>query len=332
MSAATPAAGRFAMLDGWRAVSILAVLAGHLLPLGPNRWGLNAVAATGGMAIFFTLSGFLITRFLAEGAELRVFIIRRFFRIVPLAWGLMAVALAAAVAPPALWAANLLFVSNLSDGLLVPGAEHLWSLCVEMQFYGGIALFVGLFGRRALLALPLMALAVTANRVAHGRVIDIATLYRVDEILAGGTLALAYAGWYGAWVPRLLARASAWALIPLFALSAHPALPWANYLRPYLAATLVGSTLYAPPPLLRRWFETAWMGWIATISYALYIFHGALAATWLGTGDHIVRYLKRPLLFAATFGLAHLSTYRFEQPLIARAKRLTAGRSVRVAA
>lgn len=323
---------RLAMLDGWRAVSILLVLAGHLLPLGPNRWGLNAVAATGGMAIFFTLSGFLITRFLAEGADLRVFIIRRFFRIVPLAWALMAVTLALAAVPPAIWAANLLFVANLGPDLLVPGAEHLWSLCVEMQFYGGIALFVALFGRRALILLPAVALAVTAHRVADGRVLDIATPFRVDEILSGGMLALAYAGWFGAWAPRLLTGASAWAVLPFYLLSAHPAFPWANYLRPYLAASLVGSTLYAPPPLIRRWFETAWMGWIATISYALYIFHGALAATWLGTGDHLVRYLKRPLLFAATFGLAHLSTFRFEQPLIARAKRLTAGHPVRAPA
>lgn len=327
-----PAAGRFAMLDGWRAVSILLVLAGHLLPLGPKPWALNAIAATGGMAIFFTLSGFLITRFLDQGAELRVFVIRRFFRIVPLAWGVMAAVLAAAAAPPALWAANLLFVANLGVGLLPPGGEHLWSLCVEMQFYGGIAVFTGLLGRRALVWLPLAALAVTGLRVATGSTLDIATPLRVDEILAGGCLALAYAGRYGAWPARLLSRLSAWAVLPLFAATADPWWPWANYLRPYLAATLVGSTLYAPPPTLRRLFEAAWVGWVATISYALYIFHGALAATWLGQGGHDTRYIKRPLLLAATFLLAHLSTYRFERPLIGWARRLTAGRSVRLAA
>ncbi len=38
---------RIPILDGWRALSILLVLAGHLLPLGPHRWGLNgAVAAS----------------------------------------------------------------------------------------------------------------------------------------------------------------------------------------------------------------------------------------------------------------------------------------------
>jgi peptidoglycan/LPS O-acetylase OafA/YrhL len=38
---------------------------------------------------------------------------------------------------------------------------------------------------------------------------------------------------------------------------------------------------------------------------------------------------KRPLLFAATFALAHASTFWFEQPCIAYARRLTKRLSVR---
>jgi len=64
------------------------------------------------------------------------------------------------------------------------------------------------------------------------------------------------------------------------------------------------------------------MMYVATTSYALYIIHGVLMSTWLGSGGTLVKYAKRPLLFALTFGLAHLSTFRFEQPLVARAKRL----------
>src|SRR5690348_1409993 len=77
-------AHRFAMLDGWRATSIVLVLGAHLLPIGPKSLKLNEAVAAMGMALFFTLSGFLITRFLAaEHATVRVFVIRRFFRIVP---------------------------------------------------------------------------------------------------------------------------------------------------------------------------------------------------------------------------------------------------------
>ncbi len=53
-------AARLGSLDGWRAISILGVLAAHMLPLGPSRWGLNALAGDAGMSLFFTLSGFLI--------------------------------------------------------------------------------------------------------------------------------------------------------------------------------------------------------------------------------------------------------------------------------
>ena len=59
-----PHPDRIGMLDGWRALSILAVLASHWLPLGPHAWGLNAAVGAAGMAIFFTLSGLLIVQLL----------------------------------------------------------------------------------------------------------------------------------------------------------------------------------------------------------------------------------------------------------------------------
>lgn len=66
---------RFRALDGWRGISILLILAAHLLPLVPKRLHLNHTAAAMGMALFLT-----------------------------------------------------------------DVTAHLWSLCVEMQFYIGIAL------------------------------------------------------------------------------------------------------------------------------------------------------------------------------------------------
>ena len=38
------------VLDGWRGISILLVLAAHLLPLGPKAWRLNETAGPMGMA------------------------------------------------------------------------------------------------------------------------------------------------------------------------------------------------------------------------------------------------------------------------------------------
>lgn len=177
---------RLKVLDGWRACSILMVIAGHWLPLGPKWLNLNAPVAAGGMAIFFTLSGFLITRFLLERPEIGSFLVRRFLRILPLAWAAMiGLTLADGWSGTAtLLPYNLGFVSNLPPARLLPGGEHLWSLCIEMQFYLGIALLVALGGRRGLYALPVLALAVTTARIVAGETISIITWHRVDEILA----------------------------------------------------------------------------------------------------------------------------------------------------
>ena len=51
-------ANRFAMLDGWRALSITLVLAAHLLPLGPKRFQLNEAVAAMGMRYFSRCQGF----------------------------------------------------------------------------------------------------------------------------------------------------------------------------------------------------------------------------------------------------------------------------------
>ena len=43
------------------------------------------------------------------------------------------------------------------------GGEHLWSLCVEMQFYLTVAALCLLFGTRGLYFVPVLAIAVTSR-------------------------------------------------------------------------------------------------------------------------------------------------------------------------
>jgi peptidoglycan/LPS O-acetylase OafA/YrhL len=77
--------------------------------------------------------------------------------------------------------------------------------------------------------------------------------------------------------------------------------------------------------LLERVLVTPIMAYIAEISYALYIIHGVLSYTWLGSGDKLVKYLKRPLLFGVTFVLAHFSTRYFEQPITRSVRKRSPG-------
>src|SRR5437667_9931257 len=77
---------KFPILDGLRAISILLVLADHLLPLGPKILQLNATAGSMGMSLFFALSGFLITSGLIKNPNISEFMARRLARILPLAY------------------------------------------------------------------------------------------------------------------------------------------------------------------------------------------------------------------------------------------------------
>jgi peptidoglycan/LPS O-acetylase OafA/YrhL len=317
---------RIPVLDGWRATSILLVLGSHLVPLGPHWLELNFVAGAAGMALFFTLSGFLITQFLAAGMAIHEFLARRFARILPLGWSAVAVLLLWQQYDVTTITRNFLFVANLPPASLLHGGEHLWSLCVEMQFYVTVALICLLLGRRGLYLIPVLAISVTAARIASAQPISIVTWHRIDEILAGGIIALIYSGWFGSRAAEILRRLPVWPFAIALLVCSHPYAGPFQYLRPYAASFLVGASLANCPARLQRVLVSKPMAYIAEVSYALYVIHGVLSATWLGAGDKLVRYAKRPLLFGATFLLAHVSTRYFEQPITRAVRKLMSRR------
>jgi peptidoglycan/LPS O-acetylase OafA/YrhL len=321
-----PVAGmpRFAALDGWRGVSILLVIAGHLLPLGPTRLHLNASVAGLGMAIFFSLSGFLITTTLLYRPSVVEFLIRRLFRIVPLAWGFSILALTVAHAAWPVYLAQLLFYSNLPPYWLTAYTGHLWSLGVEMQFYLLIAALCFVFGQRGVWSVPLLCVLVTAHRIEAHDYTSIVTSLRVDEILAGGTLALIAKEARLGQVRRLIAWINPLCILP-FALAA--CYDWSgplNYARPYLVSSMVGATVVGNGSSgFMRYLRSRWLVYIAAISYALYIFHPMANWGWLGAGAPLVKYAKRVPALLGVLGLAHLSTFYFEDYWIGLGKRLS---------
>ncbi len=301
------------VLDGWRGISILCVLAAHLLPVGPKSLQFNAMFGLLGMALFFTLSGFLITSFLLKNPSTIDFLVRRFFRIIPLAWLYLVLALGMAGASSDVWLAHYLFYANLPPTHLVSLTEHIWSLCMEMQFYVGVALMFAVFGVRSLLAIPLIGLLFTLLRVTDGVYASSISYYRMDEILSGCTLALIIHQRLGSRLLTWLQRIPQWPLLLLLLVSCHEQGAALNYLRPYLAALLVGTTILNPGRAIAPLLDNRVLVYLATISYALYVIHPMLAiGTWLGSGDVIIKYLKRPLLFIVLFALSHVSTFYYE--------------------
>jgi peptidoglycan/LPS O-acetylase OafA/YrhL len=122
-------------LDGLRFLAFLAVFYFHARP-SRNHWGPE------GVRVFFTLSGFLITRILIQGqtgdlrGDLKRFYIRRTLRIFPLYYAVVAWLWAEGGLSGIGW--YLTYTYNIRSFLLRSWAGpvgHFWTLCVEEQFY-----------------------------------------------------------------------------------------------------------------------------------------------------------------------------------------------------
>lgn len=285
---------------------------------------MNAGIAALGMAIFFTLSGFLITTTLLYRPSVVEFLIRRLCRIVPLAWLFTLVVLVFVDASFPVYLAHLFFFGNLPPFLLTEYTSHLWSLCVEMQFYLAIAATCLIFGRRGLWAIPFLCLLVTFNRILTHTFVSIVTSLRADEILAGGILALVCNTPRLPWIRRFLTWVHPLALLPIAIVASNDLCGSIDYLRPYLVASMVGSTLFHDTrTVIARCLRLKVLVYIAAISYALYILHPMVSWGWLGSGSPLIKYSKRIPELAAVFVLAHLSTFYFEHFWISAGKRWT---------
>jgi peptidoglycan/LPS O-acetylase OafA/YrhL len=326
-----PKGNYFPSLDGWRGIAILCVLLAHWFPLGPKILKLNFQTGVFGMSLFFALSGFLIANLLIKNDNVKTFLIRRFFRIIPLAYLYLAIALPLMFAPWRSYLANFLFYANWPPFFLSYKNSHFWSLCVEVQFYVAIALIVFVLSKKGLILLPFLGIFITGFRIYHGKEASIETYYRVDEIIAGACLALVYNHQNnptGLYIQNILKKSNPYILLVLLILSSHEEwIPPLNYLRPYFAASLVGTTLYQEQTKLYALLTHPALKYIATISYALYIIHPIVSYGWLDPNNTDSKFFKyfvqRPLSIIILFTLPHFSSFYYEKYWISIGKRLS---------
>ena len=192
-------AERLTYLDGWRGLSILAVLLGHFAPLAMFNTGRL------GVEMFFVLSGRLMADVLfVERYPLGAFFRRRIARVWPALFVFVAIMAVAFSAPGPLqvrWidiASCLTFTANYvrinihNMGVL----DHVWSLCVEEWGYltlGLVALGVRRWGVNPALAIGALALACMAKGlVLSGAGLDYYAVYwRTDVRMASIMMAAA---------------------------------------------------------------------------------------------------------------------------------------------
>jgi peptidoglycan/LPS O-acetylase OafA/YrhL len=144
------ARGHLPVLDAYRAVAAIAVVATHVgYQTGTTGQGLFGAFLSRmdiGVALFFALSGFLLYRPWAvaqehrrRGPRVRGYLWRRALRILPAYWVVVVVALVAlpenAGASGSTWVANLLLVQIYVPDTLTHGLTQMWSLATEVAFY-----------------------------------------------------------------------------------------------------------------------------------------------------------------------------------------------------
>lgn len=262
---------RIPALDGWRGVAVLMVLSTHLLDAFPKAstkaW---EHAGQHGVTLFFVLSGFLITGTLMKNSNLRTFYVRRFFRLMPVAWTYLATMEVLGVCHWRDTLSCLLFFRNYYP---IPASMtlHFWSLSVEEQFYLFWPFIFVLAGtRRARWIAILGALICAFYRVMEWRWYDrffwnFHTEVRIDSLFVGCLLALVFPQVKDACsrlvIPSLLLLA--------FCLYRFHGLP--PLCECIAMAVLVGATAATPNLALSRMLAARPLVWLGTISYSIYV-------------------------------------------------------------
>jgi peptidoglycan/LPS O-acetylase OafA/YrhL len=342
-------------LDGLRALAVAAVCWHHWMP---RRWHAGIHWGALGVDLFFVLSGFLITGILlgcrrhheegvqSVGFTARRFYARRFLRIFPLYYAVLAVATLALSLEPGIKASLWTYTFNVYGGLRgeLSGSlvSHFWSLSVEEQFYLAWPWVILLVPRRALTAVIAGTIAVgPLSRVAlllAGAPYDAMRMATTSclDLLAGGAL-------FAWWVERegleavrrgALARAASWIGLPLFLWGL--AIQWGRrdgaeratalevlvvYTRWPLFAWLVLAAAAGMRGAFGRLLESRPLVYLGKISYGVYVLH-AFALVLDRVGVRSWPPLARLVAYSAfTLVMAALSWHLFESRINAWKER-----------
>ena len=345
----------FPTLDGWRALSVIAVILYH------GRSGffrscslLTRLSSHGelGVDIFFAISGFLICGLLLQeyhrhgGISLRRFYIRRCFRILPPYYAVLAVlctiSLLGTIQVNCSYLSScLLFYRNYKPlGMDYQGGfytAHFWSLAVEEHFYLiWPILLIAAKPKRAGKVVFVFAMVVFAWRNAESHFQWLAGILlpanllsrsdtRMDALLWGCLAAIYFPA-----IKRYSARirfSQLW--LPILATllvieKLHP--PGLILLRAVLLPPLVLSTVIQPDSFLGRILEWQPLRWIGTISYSLYLwqqlFLPELASERAQGAFHYLQ--QPPWNVLAILICACLSRYLIEIPMTRLGHRISA--------
>lgn len=247
MHSSPPRDGRLDALRGLAALLVLACHAAVALVPGAGTFT-DHVFNLGhvGVVVFFLVSGMIIPQSARHG--LRVFLIRRFFRLYPIYW--VSVLLSGAAVP-----VLLVNLTMLQAFVRVPNALSVyWTLAVELLFYSSVVALRRLDPRHVCLAFIVLAAIVDGYSL----------LFPIPYLTY---LAICWCG--AAWHTRHR-WALAWLVVLLNASPRFVFYQWHTVL-----PTAIGVVIVLMSPRIRPPRVAAWVG---LASYSLYVFHPIIFA------------------------------------------------------
>ena len=336
--------GYLAGLDGWRAIAILGVLWIHEVPLSVHGYSLEPWQRYGslGVILFFAISGVLIcTRILEEEDlsgrfHIKLFYIRRFFRIQPAAWAYLIVVAVLVLTGVAYqqwryWFGALFLYENFqyhdlgNNELASYFVGHYWTLAVEEHFYLLISLALLFIKRRRAWIFGGMLLLLKAAQIyAMPRVHEpeLRRTYWQIHMLLWPSLAaiLLRKPAIRAWAQRLL---KPWAVFVatflVCAVAQHRSGSLMVTALSYFFTLWVIATMLHPRSWSTRVLECAPLRYIGRISYSIYLWHVLFFSRIAGIPLH-ARWLdvlsRNPWKFVAAFAVASASYYWIEKPFV----------------
>lgn len=279
---------RINALDGWRGIAILLVLFDHIQDSLLGHY-LRPWTRTGphGVAVFFVLSGYLITSKLIEesergGINLKRFYLRRFFRLMPAAWIFLACsyALSRLTNHPFTSVPEIVSCVFIYRNFVAPVggvAGHFWSLSIEEQFYliwPGLLLLFGIKKCRWIAVAGMVGcasyrFAVWGQSLSYP--VSTFTQFHADALLVGCLLAITLkdAKWRAAAV-RFSGPMAAFG-IAVFLLSAYRFHAFVPLFENLAIACFLCSAIVNPALQLSRLVAIRPLAGLGVISYSVYL-------------------------------------------------------------
>jgi len=354
----TASRGNIPALNGLRAISILIVTISHmgLQQQIPGWFGVN---------VFFFLSGFLISRLLIAEREkfqsinIRLFYLRRFFRLFPALLCLLlcciVISLAQGVHIKYYAVISVIFYFANYVRIFAPDALqqlhllHTWSLSIEEHFYFIYPLLLTFCFSRRLSVIPFIflgiVLAFVFRMIDHFWFPSFATVYvynasetRMDFLLFGALAAFICHGSHARTFLRIVSDVRVFGAAIVLLISTF--MIKSPIFRDVFRFTLQNVALLVVVPSLvfgekylifKRILNHPVMDWIGRISYSLYLFQVPVfeviddwALTWpLASPFNVLA--GYGLGFGLSFAAAAISYYFVEGPVLVWRRRLQRG-------